>query len=65
MKVIRRCRPESVTCRLTDFSPARTSSRWNASSPCRGPSGVASAYERAFPEVRVPPPDFGPLPGEP
>lgn len=26
---------------------------------------VASAYERAFPEVRVPPPDFGPLSGEP
>ncbi len=26
---------------------------------------VASAYERAYPEVRVPPPDFGPLAGEP
>jgi Asp-tRNA(Asn)/Glu-tRNA(Gln) amidotransferase A subunit family amidase len=26
---------------------------------------VASADERAYPEVRVPPPDFGPLPGEP
>jgi Asp-tRNA(Asn)/Glu-tRNA(Gln) amidotransferase A subunit family amidase len=26
---------------------------------------VASAYQRAFPEVRVPPPDFGPLSGEP
>ncbi len=26
---------------------------------------IASAYEKAYPEVRVPPPDFGPLPGEP